>query len=106
MGDELVGGDWILPLVKNAQERVMSQKEAVLTMAMDKSQYIRNLNADGHLSIRRMGMLGENFWRELVGEVSAHFGWDDESEQLERALEVQRAASAQIERLTRKMVNR
>jgi hypothetical protein len=106
LGDELVGGDWILPLVKNAQERVMSQKEAVLTMGMDKSQYIRNLNSDGHLSIRRMGMLGESFWRELFGEVSSHFGWDDEAAQLERAIEVQRAAAAQIERLSRKLVSR
>ncbi len=106
LGDELVGAEWILGCAKRAQERVMSQKAAVLTMGMDKAQYIRQCNADGHLSLRRLGMLGESYWRAFSDELAEHFGWHDDAAQLERAIEIQRAAAARIEQLTRKMVQR
>src|SRR5690606_7253995 len=106
LGDELAGAEWILGCAKRAQEKVMSQKEAVLTMGMDKAQYIRQCNADGHLSLRRLGMLGEDYWRAFCDEVGEFFGWKDDAEQLERAIEIQRAAAARIEQLTRKLVQR
>lgn len=99
-------GDWLLPLIGKALDAVMQRKEAALTMGLDAGQMTRQLTGDGHLSARRLGMLGEDFWRALVDQLSEYYGWDDEAAQLERALEVQRAASAQIERLTRKMVAR
>ena len=106
LSDELPGADWILGIAKRAQERVMSQKEAVLTMGMDKGQYIRQCQGDGHLSLRRLGVLGEDYWRAFYDELAEHFGWKDDAEQLERALEIQRAAAARIEQLTRKLMQR
>ena len=95
-------GDWILPLVKAAQERVMSQKAAVITMGIDKAQYIRNLQGDGHLSIRRLGMLGEDFWLALIDELRTHFKIDNDADRLERALDGVNACLSVIGQIARK----
>jgi hypothetical protein len=80
-------GDWILALIQRAQERVMQQKEAVITLGIDRAQYIRQLQGDGHLSVRRLGLLPEAFWLALVDELRAHFKLDDDSQRLDRALD-------------------
>lgn len=98
----LPDGDWILPLIKRAQERVMSQKEAVITMGMAKTQYIENLQGVGHLSVRRLGLLGEDFWVALIDELRAHFQLDDDDQQLSRAFDGLRASLGVIERIARK----
>jgi hypothetical protein len=80
-------GDWILPLIKRAQERSMSQKDAVITMGIAKTQYIENLQGVGHLSVRKLGMLPQAFWEALADELRAHFQLDNDTERLDRALD-------------------
>lgn len=106
VGQDPDGGDWILPLVRRAQERVMSQKAAVLTMGMSKTHYIENLQGVGHLSIRRLGLLGEDFWRALLDEVRAHFGMDDDAARLDRALDGMSASMKVIAEIARKGLSR
>lgn len=95
-------GDWILPLVKRAQERVMAQKVALITMGIAKTQYIENLQGTGHLSIRRLGLMPEDFWRAFIDELRAYFGMDNDEERLKRALEARAACDRVIEELARK----
>jgi hypothetical protein len=95
-------GDWILALIKRAQERVMSQKEAVITMGVDKAQYIRSLSGDGHLSVRRLGLLPADFWLALIDELQAHYGIHNDEQQLTRAFDALRASLSVIERVARK----
>lgn len=97
-----VAGDWILPLVKRAQERVMSQKDAVLTMGVAKTQYIENLQGVGHLSIRRMGLLPQAFWEALIDELRIHFRMDNDAERLDRAAECVSRGLDQIVAIARK----
>jgi len=100
------GGDWILPIVRRAQERVMSQKAAVITMGMSKTHYIEQLQGTGHLSIRRLGLLGEDFWRALIDELREHFGLDNDAERLERALDGLSSCVQVIADVSRKAVQR
>lgn len=100
------GGDWVLPLVRRAQERVMQQKHAILTMGIDKAQYIRQLDGDGHLSIRRLGLLDENFWRAFIDELRAHFHLDNDAERLRRALDGLQASVSVIGEIAMKAVTK
>ena len=95
-------GDWILPLVKRAQEAVMSQKDAVLTMGMAKTQYIENLQGTGHLSVRRLGMLGESFWLALMDELRDYFQINTDEERLARALQIKAEADKVISEIAMK----
>jgi hypothetical protein len=100
------GGDWILPLIKRAQEAVMSQKDAVLTMGIAKTQYIENLQGTGHLSVRRLGMLGESFWFALIDELRHYFKVNTDEERLARALQIRQEADRVIEEIAMKGVRR
>jgi hypothetical protein len=95
-------GDWILPLIKVAQERVMSQKAAVITMGIAKTQYIENLQGVGHLSVRKLGLMGEDFWLALIDELRAHFKIDNDADRLERALDGVNACLSVIGHIARK----
>lgn len=95
-------GDWILPLVKRAQEAVMSQKDAVLTMGIAKTQYIENLQGTGHLSVRRLGMLGESFWLALMDELRDYFNVNTDEERLARALQIRAEADKVITEIATK----
>lgn len=99
-------GDWVLAIVKRAQERVMSQKTAYLSMGMSKTHYIENLQGTGHLSVRRLGLLGEDFWRAFVDELRAHYGMDDDEARLERALDGMQACLSVIGDVARKAVRK
>lgn len=99
-------GDWILPLIKRAQEAVMSQKDAVLTMGMAKTQYIENLQGTGHLSVRRLGMLGESFWLALMDELRDYFQINTDEERLARALQIRAEADKVIQEIAVKGATR
>jgi hypothetical protein len=99
-------GVWILPLIKRAQEAVMSQKDAVLTMGIAKTQYIENLQGTGHLSIRRLGMLGESFWMALIDELRHHFKVNTDEERLQRALQIRAEADKVIDEIAMKGVRK
>ena len=101
-GDDAVAGDWILPLIRKAQERVISQKEAVYALGIDKSQYIRNLNGEGHLSVRRLGLMPQAFWEALIDELREHFGIDNDEERLSRAFDAMGSALSTIREITTK----
>lgn len=65
----------------------MAQKEALIEMGIDRGQFIRQLQGDGHLSVRRLGLLPQEFWLALIDELRAHFKLDDDSQRLDRALD-------------------
>lgn len=77
-----VGGDWVLPLVGQAIDAVMQRKEAAILMGMDASQLTKQLHAEGHLSVRRLGALPERFWLALASELRAHFGLLDRAQMI------------------------
>lgn len=99
-------GDWILPLIQRAQERVMQQKAAVITMGLDRAQYIRQLQGEGHLSVRRLGLLPQDFWLALIDELREHFKLDDDADRLDRAWDGVHAALKTIQDISRKAVTR
>jgi hypothetical protein len=99
-------GDWILPLIKRAQETVMSQKTALLTMGIAKTQYIENLQGTGHLSVRRLGMLGSSFWLALMDELRDYFQINTDEERLARALAIRAEADKVIEEIAIKGTKR
>ena len=82
-------GDWILGLIGKAIERVYAEKKgnAAREMGMDASYLNRLLAADGHLSVRKLGLLPDDFWLALVDELRAHFKVDNDAERLDRALD-------------------
>lgn len=80
----------------------MSQKAALITMGIAKTQYIENLQGTGHLSVRRLGMLGEDFWRALIDELRAHFQIDNDADRLRRAIEAREQCDRVIEEIARK----
>ncbi len=98
----LEDGDWILPLVKKAQEQTIKQAAAVRMMGIAKTQYIENLQGTGHLSIRRLGLLPPEFWIALDAELRTYFRLDNDSERLERAVECVNRGMQQIAEIARK----
>lgn len=77
---DLPDGEWILPLIERAIDRSMSRKEAAILMQQDLSLLKRQLKGDGHLSVKRLGALGESFWSALKDEISNYFGLLDKAE--------------------------
>jgi hypothetical protein len=78
-------GDWILPVLSEAIERTMPKKVAAHAMGIDQGQLSRQLAGDGHLSVRRLGALGEEFWKNLVTALQVHFGILSKQELIEQA---------------------
>jgi hypothetical protein len=97
-----IAADWILPLIGRAIDRVMQRKEAAITMGMDQAQMTRQLSGDGHLSIRKLGLMPEAFWLALIDELRAHFKLDDDSQRLDRALDGLTASVKVIAEIARK----
>lgn len=83
-----VEGQWILPVIAQAIDRVMSRKEAAIVMGMDEGQLSRQLKGDGHLSMVRLGALGERFWVALRDELGVHFGLNDPTAEARQAAEL------------------
>lgn len=81
------GGLWILPLIARAIERSVGHKAAAITAQMDKGQFSRQLAGDGHLSVRRLAMMGDAFWLELIDVLREHFKLDNDADRLDRALD-------------------
>lgn len=80
-----VDGDWILPILMAALDDTMSRKEAAIVMEMDAAQLSRQGAGDGHLSVRRLGRLGESFWRNVVTRLQVHFGILSKAELIQHA---------------------
>lgn len=99
-------GDWILGVAAEALDRVMQRKEAAITMGMDQAQMTRQLSGDGHLSLRRLGLLGENYWREFANVLRDRFGMEDDEARLRRALDGMQACVSVIGEIAMKGARR
>lgn len=97
---------WILPLITRAIERSIGHKAAAINAGLDKGQMSRQLAGDGHLSVRRLALMGDDFWRELIDELRAYFHLDNDAEQLSRAFDAMRASLSVVERIATKAVSR
>jgi hypothetical protein len=78
-------GLWILPILADALDRTMPRKEAAYAMGMDAGQLSRQLAGDGHMSVRRLGALGDAFWRNVVAALQVHFGILTKADLIEQA---------------------
>jgi hypothetical protein len=104
-----VNGDddqWILPLITRAIERSVGHKAAAISAQMDKAQLSRQLSGDGHLSVRRLALLPEDFWLALVDELRAYFKLDNDAERLERAFDGVFQSLKVIQDITRKVAQK
>lgn len=79
---------WILPVVAQSIDRVMSRKEAAMSMGMDEGQLSRQLKGDGHLSVVRLGALGERFWTVLRDELAIYYDLNDPQAEAKQAAEL------------------
>jgi hypothetical protein len=79
---------WILPVIAQAMDRVMSRKEAAILMGMDEGHLSRQLRGDGHLSVPRLGALGERFWIALRDELAVYYDLNDPAAEAKQAAEL------------------
>jgi len=80
-----IAGQWILPIIADALDRTLPRKEAAYVMGMDAGQLSRQLAGDGHLSVKRLGALGDAFWRNVVSALQVHFGILTKADLIEQA---------------------
>lgn len=78
-------GDWILPILMGALDDTMPRKEAASLMDMDAAQLTRQGGGDGHLSVRRLGRLGDAYWRNVVTRLQVRFGILSKDELIQQA---------------------
>jgi hypothetical protein len=83
-----VDGQWILPVIAQAIDRVMSRKEAAILMGLDEGQLSRQLKGEGHLSAVRLGALGERFWIALRDELAVYYNLNDPMAEAKQAAEL------------------
>jgi hypothetical protein len=85
---DLTAGQWGLDLLKEAIQSAYSHKAAALDMGMDKSLLTRQLDGDGHLSLRRVFVLPDYVIDSWAGRIKTKFGCDDKATRIERAMEL------------------
>lgn len=79
---------WILPVIAQAMDRVMSRKEAAILMGLDEGQLSRQLKGDGHLSVLRLGALGRPFFVALRDELSIYYDLNDPQAEAQQAADL------------------
>lgn len=102
----LEGAEWFLGCIERAMDAVGQKKEAALTMDIDAGQLKNQLKGEGHLSARRLGMLGESFFFALIDELRIHFNVNTDEERLARALAIRAEADKVITEIATKGVKR
>lgn len=85
---DLSAGQWGLDLLKEAIQFAYSHKAASIDMGMDKSLLTRQLDGDGHLSVRRVFLLPDYVVESWAGRIHSKFGKDDKATRIERGLEL------------------
>ena len=85
---DLAAGQWILDLLKEAIGSACSHKAASSDMGMDKALLTRQLDGDGHLSLRRVGLLPDYVQCSFAGRIQSRYGVDDKATRIERAMEL------------------
>ena len=85
-----VGGDWLLPVVAKAVDRVMSRKEASILCGLSESEFSKQISgSEGKsLNVRKLGALGERFLIAFADELRSFYGLDDPKARRERAVEL------------------
>lgn len=78
-------GDWILSVIADAIDASMSRKDAALRMHVDQSQMTKQLQGDGHLSVRRLGALGDGFWMAMADTLRERFDMLDKRQLIAQA---------------------
>lgn len=76
---------WLLGIIDRAMDRTAQRKVICATIGVDKSLLRRQLDGDGHLSVSRLGLLGDDFWQNVADELRAHFGLFDKLELIAQA---------------------
>lgn len=99
---ELEGGEWFLSCVERAIDRVGQKKDAALTMGIDGGQLKNQLKGEGHLSARRLGLMGRDFFEALIDELRVFYKLDDDAERLDRAIECVNRGMQQIAAIAKK----
>jgi hypothetical protein len=79
---------WVLPVIAQSIDRVMSRKEAAIRMGIDEGQLSRQLKGDGHLSVLRLGALPPQFWGALRDELAFYFDLNDPQAEAKQAAEL------------------
>lgn len=87
---KLVSGEWLLPLVANAIDRVMTRKEAAILCGVSESELSKQVSgAEGKsLNVRKLGALGERFLVALTDELRAFYKIEDPAAQQARGVEM------------------
>lgn len=87
---KLVAGEWLMPLVARALDRVMSRKEGALLCGLSEPEFSKQVSgAEGKsLNVLRLGALGERFLIAFADEIRAEFKLDDPQARIERAAEL------------------
>lgn len=76
---------WLLKILDRAMDRTAQRKVITETLGIDKSLLRRQLDGDGHLSVARLGLLGDVFWLAVADELRIHFGMLDRAELIAQA---------------------
>lgn len=86
---KLVGGEWLMPLIERAIDRVMSRKEGALLVGLSEPEFSKQVSgAEGKsLNVRKLGALGERFAVALADEIRESFGLNDPHARVQRAAE-------------------
>ena len=87
---KLVAGEWLMPLVLQAVDRVMSRKEGAGLCGLSEPEFSKQVSgAEGKsLNVRKLGALGPRFAIALADEIRAEFKLDDPAARIERAAEL------------------
>jgi hypothetical protein len=87
---KLVAGEWLMPLVGRALDRVMSRKEAAILLNLSEPELSKQVSgAEGKsLNVRKLGALGDRFAIALADEIREHFGLNDPANVVQQAMEL------------------
>lgn len=99
---DLEGGEWFLGCIERAMDRVGQKKAAAITMGIDGGQLKNQLKGEGHLSARRLGLMGRDFFEALIDELRVFYQLDNDAERLDNALECVTRGMQQIAQIARK----
>lgn len=99
---DLEGGDWLLAAAESAIDQVMQRKVAASAMKIDAGLMTNQFKGIGHMSLRRVGLLPQDFFEEFIDQIRAHFQMDNDAERLDRAIEGATRCLQQIGQLARK----
>lgn len=86
---KLVGGEWLMPLIERAIDRVMSRKEGAILVGLSEPEFSKQVSGtEGKsLNVRKLGALGDRFAVALADEIRESFGLNDPQARVQRAAE-------------------